>query len=310
MFSFCASPARVAHVAIAMNGCKSCEAFTQPATLSADWDDGDCGKDKTLDFKLCDPDWVGNNRCDEVCNNEEYKWDGLDCLEKTDTSKLHAVLSCPKSLDDYIIKKRIVANKMDVAFQSKVQDLDAAARHCLLSGGTCSGSSEMCRGALKGPCTHGCGCCYNVTCKDEWRGDGSCDAECNIKAHGFDGGDCAGADPVFAKCAPSWLGDGTCHDECNNEENGWDCNAAKTVCDCEKKNVDADGDGVFDKPITLFGTTICPASWLGNGQCDALCNTTAQRYACSSLCSACVQFEMTPLRLTLHSFHRTVFESQ
>ena len=133
-------------------------------------------------------------------------------------------------------------------------------------------------------------------CPRTWLGDGECDAGCDTRACGFDGGDCtrrtrAPPEAAAATCAPgcqrAWLGDHECDEECNTAACRWDGGDCTGVCapgcadkwlhdgecddECNTGTCGWDGGDCLrnGRPVACARCAWgCPSAWLGDGQCD------------------------------------------
>lgn len=86
------------------------------------------------------------------------------------------------------------------------------------------------------------------------------------------------------------LGDGECDDLCNNARNEFDngdCREiAMTAPEVPIENDYLNGNGYADTDerdaLPVVGAfNVCPREWIGNGECDAVCNVTRYNYDCS-----------------------------
>ena len=141
-------------------------------------------------------------------------------------------------------------------------------------------------GVIKGTCGSGCGCCF-AGCPPKWIGDGECDFACNTEEHHWDGNDCRGAAPLFSECPAAWLGDGECDDLCNNARNrfdGGDCMSVADTAPAVPIEHDPNGDGIAGNVSEVIAGAfhVCPSDWIGDGECDAVCNTTRYNFDCTT----------------------------
>eukprot|EP00922_Rhytidocystis_sp_ex-Travisia-forbesii_P010048 GHVS01014735.1.p1 GENE.GHVS01014735.1~~GHVS01014735.1.p1 ORF type:complete len:548 (+),score=101.24 GHVS01014735.1:252-1895(+) len=107
-----------------------------------------------------------------------------------------------------------------------------------------------------------------LECEADWTGDLWCDKECNISQCGYDAGDCK--DWCRSECPPLWMGDGHCDLDCYTEECKWDNGDCKHLQDKGYKalTLSTSSRGSFD-----YSNCTCDRKLLGNGSCDAECNT-------------------------------------
>ena len=94
------------------------------------------------------------------------------------------------------------------------------------------------------------------------------------------------------------LGDDECDDLCNNARNDFDngdCREiAMTVPDVPIKNDGSeDSDERDDNPVA-GAFNVCPPEWIGNGECDAVCNVTRYNYD-NHDCEGDVQGTVVPM---------------
>ena len=45
------------------------------------WDGGDCDAQIAAQPHYCEKEWIGDGTCDPTCNYEETQWDGGDCAK-------------------------------------------------------------------------------------------------------------------------------------------------------------------------------------------------------------------------------------
>jgi len=146
----------------------------------------------------CPDEWIGDNYCDDECNNDDNDFDGGDCcqdeaaegwnqycndclcLEMPETTEGPA--ECP---DEWIGD-----NYCDDVCNNDDNDFD---------GGDC------CQDEAAEGWNHYCNDCLclempettegPIECPDEWIGDNYCDDQCNNDDNDFDGGDCCQEEP-------------------------------------------------------------------------------------------------------------------
>eukprot|EP00922_Rhytidocystis_sp_ex-Travisia-forbesii_P010052 GHVS01014740.1.p1 GENE.GHVS01014740.1~~GHVS01014740.1.p1 ORF type:complete len:542 (+),score=113.46 GHVS01014740.1:260-1885(+) len=126
-----------------------------------------------------------------------------------------------------------------------------------------------------------------LECEDGWTADLWCDKECNIAECGFDAGDCKGW--CRSECPPLWNGDGRCDLDCYTEECKWDSGDCKHLQDKGYKALTLSTASMesFD-----YSNCKCDRKLLGNGSCDAECNTyecNKDKLDCTEKCNkSCV----------------------
>jgi len=151
----------------------------------------------------CPPSYVGDNYCDDECNNEEDNFDGgdcclddvneeycsaCDCLETTETTQAPDGSNC----------------EIPHWFMDNYCDDENNNAKCGFDGGDCCGddvNTSYCKECecLEFPAetTQAPGICGSP----QWFGDNYCDDDNNNAGCGFDGGDCCGDNVSTAYCS-------------------------------------------------------------------------------------------------------------
>lgn len=164
-------------------------------------------------FNVCPGEWIGDGKCDVVCNVTRYNY---DCNQEG---------QCDCQPDDVkgVIAAMPQADIGPAASCSAGSNFAPYERHCVAVGGRCTGKDGECNGVIRGKCGPDCYCCIGRSCDDvgdeTYVGDGVCDDACNTEDYEYDGGDCKGSNEAAfrshdAVCPVAWKGDGHCDIEC------------------------------------------------------------------------------------------------
>jgi len=294
---------------------------------SCEWDGGDCCTDtkklyctacKCLDpnykppvTKPADcgaPDYKGDGQCDDNNNKKSCDYDGGDCCGK-DIGKTYCT-ECKCKDPNYKPPKQPDCGNKDYKGDGNCDDNNNK-ESCEWDGGDC------CTDTKKLYCT-ACKCLdpnYKPSAcgAPDYKGDGNCDDNNNIKSCDYDGGDCCGPDVGTTYCSKcecvdpnyvppttpppkcgnkAWKGDGNCDDVNNNpgcEYDGGDC-CEQSLGEKVKKNYCQDCKCLDPKNQCVLKKNKCGGvEHKGDGHCDDYNNNCGCDYDGGDCCAASVK---------------------